>query len=79
MLVSEPKYSFLKELGIGEVNDGVYDGKWFGSGEVSDSLDASGAALDSEVQYNITSVFCGQNSELTDKGIIAHHCFLPEA
>ena len=36
MLVSEPKYSFLKELGIGEVNDGVYDGKWFGSGEVSD-------------------------------------------
>ena len=35
MLVSEPKYSFLKELGLGEVNDGVYDGKWFGSGEVS--------------------------------------------
>jgi len=34
MLVSEPKYSFLKELGIGEVNDGVYDGKWFGSGEL---------------------------------------------
>ena len=38
MLVSEPKYSFLKELGLGEVNDGVYDGKWFGSGEVSESL-----------------------------------------
>ena len=35
MLVSEPKYAFLKELGLGEVNDGVYDGKWFGSGEVS--------------------------------------------
>ena len=38
MLVNESKYSFLKELGIGEVNDGVYDGKWFGSGEVSESL-----------------------------------------
>ena len=38
MLVGESKYSFLKELGLGEVNDGVYDGKWFGSGEVSESL-----------------------------------------
>ena len=38
MLVGEPKYSFLKELGLGEVNDGVYDGKWFGSGEVSGSI-----------------------------------------
>ena len=38
MLVNESKYSFLKELGLGEVNDGVYDGKWFGSGEVSDCM-----------------------------------------
>jgi hypothetical protein len=35
LLINEPKYSFLKELGLKEVNDGVYNGKWFGSGEVS--------------------------------------------
>ncbi len=34
MLIGESKYSFLKELGLKEVNDGVYNGKWFGSGEV---------------------------------------------
>ena len=33
-LVEEEKYAFLKELGLGKVNDGVYNGKWFGSGEV---------------------------------------------
>lgn len=26
------KHSFLKELGLSEVNAGVYDGQWFGSG-----------------------------------------------
>jgi len=34
-LVDEPKYGFLKELGIGKVNPGVFNGKWGGSGEVS--------------------------------------------
>ena len=34
-LVEEEKYAFLKELGLDKVNDGVYNGKWFGSGEVS--------------------------------------------
>lgn len=29
------KYSFLKELGLGESNLGVYDGNWKGSGQVS--------------------------------------------
>jgi len=33
-LVNDPKYSFLKELGLEEVNNGVYDGTWRGSGEV---------------------------------------------
>jgi hypothetical protein len=33
-LIDEPKYSFLKELGLEKINQGVYDGKWSGSGEV---------------------------------------------
>eukprot|EP00794_Sanderia_malayensis_P009783 gene9783-10782_t len=32
-LVSQPKYSFLKDLGLEEENLGVYDGTWSGSGE----------------------------------------------
>lgn len=35
-LVDEPKYSFLKELGIKSTNAGVFDGqKWSGTGPVS--------------------------------------------
>jgi hypothetical protein len=37
-LVDEPKYSFLKELGIERRNPGVFNGKWGGSGEVSHHL-----------------------------------------
>ena len=36
-LIDEPKYSFLKDLGLDKVNDGVYNGRWFGSGEVRES------------------------------------------
>jgi len=38
LLINEPKYQFLKDLGLQDVNDGVYDGKWKGSGEVVTSL-----------------------------------------
>lgn len=35
-LINDPKYSFLKEeLGLQEENSGVFDGTWFGSGDVS--------------------------------------------
>ena len=34
-LIDEPKYAFLKELGLEKENKGVYDGAWKGSGEVS--------------------------------------------
>ena len=34
-LINEPKYAFLKDLGLQESNLGVYNGKWSGSGEVS--------------------------------------------
>ena len=36
-LINDPKYSFLKELGLQEKNNGVFarHGQWFGKGEVS--------------------------------------------
>ena len=34
-LIDEPKYAFLKELGIEKRNPGVYNGTWGGSGDVS--------------------------------------------
>ena len=36
-LVNDPKYAFLKELGITEKNNGVFTkhGRWIGDGEVS--------------------------------------------
>lgn len=33
LLIDDPKYSWLKELGLSAKNDGVYTGTWFGSGE----------------------------------------------
>ena len=35
-LVEDPKYSWLKELGINTKNQGVYHGKWGGSGQVNE-------------------------------------------
>jgi len=37
-LVNDPKYGFLKELGLQEENKGVFHGKWAGSGEVVTSM-----------------------------------------
>ena len=34
-LIDDPKYSFLKDLGLEKTNNGVYNGKWFANGEVS--------------------------------------------
>ena len=33
-LIDEPRYAFLKELGLERTNLGVYNGKWFANGEV---------------------------------------------
>jgi hypothetical protein len=33
-LISDPKYAFLKDLQLAEVNDGVFNGRWFGDGQV---------------------------------------------
>lgn len=37
-LINDNKYSFLKTLGLNEVNAGVYDGKWSANGNVSITL-----------------------------------------
>lgn len=34
MLINNPKYAFLKDLGLQAVNPGAYWGEWGGSGEV---------------------------------------------
>lgn len=34
LLINNPKYSFLKDLGLKEINPGVFDGTWKGSGKV---------------------------------------------
>ncbi len=34
LLIHEPKYSWLKELGLQAENPGVFDGTWHGSGPV---------------------------------------------
>src|SRR3989338_6021551 len=37
--LSYSKHGFLKELGLKEVNEGVYDGAWKGSGDLFTSYD----------------------------------------
>jgi len=37
-LINQPKYAFLKDLGLEGQNNGVYHGKWTGAGEVVTSL-----------------------------------------
>ena len=34
LLINDPNYAWLKELDLQSRNDGVYFGKWGGSGEV---------------------------------------------
>ncbi|XP_074185298.1 alpha-aminoadipic semialdehyde dehydrogenase [Rhinolophus sinicus] len=34
LLINQPQYAWLKELGLGEENPGVYNGSWGGRGEV---------------------------------------------
>lgn len=33
-LVTDPKYGFLKQLGLTTENPGLFDGRWGGSGKV---------------------------------------------
>ena len=38
LLINEPKYAWIKQLGIEADNLGVYNGQWLGSGPVSKFL-----------------------------------------
>ncbi|XP_033114924.1 alpha-aminoadipic semialdehyde dehydrogenase-like [Anneissia japonica] len=38
LLIEDPKFSFLKELGLKADNNGVFNGSWCGSGEVVTSM-----------------------------------------
>lgn len=49
-LIDQPKYSFLKELGLEKRNAGVYNGKWFGNGEVLQTFCPANGELIAEVQ-----------------------------
>lgn len=49
-LVENPKYSFLKDLGIERTNNGVYNGKWTGSGEIVKSVDPATGEVIAEIR-----------------------------
>lgn len=49
-LIEDPKFSWLKELGLERVNKGVYNGQWSGNGEVIKSVDPATKEIIAEVQ-----------------------------
>ncbi|KAH9635320.1 hypothetical protein HF086_017886 [Spodoptera exigua] len=49
-LIDDPKYSFLKELGLKEKNVGVYNGKWEANGQVIKSFSPANGKIIAEVQ-----------------------------
>ncbi|CAD5216412.1 unnamed protein product [Bursaphelenchus okinawaensis] len=52
LLIQDPKYSFLKELGLQEENSGVFDGKWKkGNGRVVESLSPANNKPIAKVQF----------------------------
>lgn len=48
-LVDDPNYSFLRDLGLKASNSGVYNGRWTGSGPVTQSIDPSSGRVIAEV------------------------------
>lgn len=45
LLINQPQYSWLKELGLREENEGVYNGSWGGRGEVCERPRKSAASV----------------------------------
>lgn len=53
-LIEEPKYSFLKELGLDKKNKGVYNGSWTGNGDIVTSVcPSNNRAIADIVQGNL--------------------------
>nr|CAD7398431.1 unnamed protein product [Timema cristinae] len=48
-LIDDSRYSFLRELELNRRNSGVYNGKWFGSGEVVTSISPTNGQIIAEV------------------------------
>jgi len=49
-LIDQPKYGFLKELGLESSNSGVYNGKWFANGVVTKSICPANGDVIAEVK-----------------------------
>ena len=49
-LVENTDFSFLKDLGLQRINKGVYNGEWYGNGEVIKSIDPATGEIIAEVQ-----------------------------
>lgn len=49
-LIDKPEFSFLKELGLERTNNGVYDGKWKGSGQIVKSIDPASGQVIAEIK-----------------------------
>lgn len=67
-LVDDPKYSFLKDLGIERSNSGVYNGKWTGSGPTTQSIDPATGSV-------IAEVTTGTVQELDECLAIGHEAY----
>lgn len=63
-LIDDPKYSFLKDLGLERSNDGVYNGKWTGSGDIVESKDPATGRVIAEVRTGTPKEYdeCVRNS-----------------
>lgn len=49
-LVDDPKFAFLKDLGLEHTNSGVYNGSWTGSGPTVKSIDPASGNVIAEVK-----------------------------
>ena len=66
-LINDPKYAFLKELGLTEKNNGVFSGhgRWFGDGKVIESFSpVNNKPIASVVQGNVANLLeCIEESQ----------------
>ena len=64
MLVNNPKYGFLKELGLTEECNGVFDGEWRGNGPLLESLCPANNEVIAKVRTGRCSFLTIKNSVL---------------
>ncbi|XP_038215621.1 putative aldehyde dehydrogenase family 7 member A1 homolog [Zerene cesonia] len=64
-LIEDPKYSFLKDLGLEKTNVGVYNGKWQANGQVIQSFSPANGKVIAEVQSATSADYesCAQSAE----------------